>query len=625
MARLISPASDLIEELLTDNEASVFQRLDRDLPEDCAIFIKPQFNGLSPDLVILSPVGVMPVLVYDWDLGSSFTPLTRRAAVAQSHNGREILHASPIERLRLLRQQILDLFCARSRMPLRQLEVLVCAAVIFPETTTLNALEFCRRISQVKKPWGTSLWNGTNSSVRILGGDGLDDNAIEFLVPLAQSWRSKYQSELVYEDVKSWLVEPEQRALNREPLELDIDQRRLVETSSAPRYRRIRGPAGSGKSLVLAARAQELCQRGASVLVVNYNITLIRWLQGYADRWAINSKTKKTDLVPEYHNFHELLKVICCLWSTYAMEYYQIWKDSRSVSEATKELVKLARQVINETPGIAGRFDAVLVDEGQDFLPEWWQIVRALCRDDGERLLTSDSTQDIYKRSSAWTDEAMNGAGFTGRWIELGISYRLPETVADFALAFAEKYLPERQVIKPQKSLQQGFDYGDCYINWLDCEYVGDQEYLDTVAAQVSSMVENLEDGGSWADITVIVTSRDFGYALSQSLKRYKIESINTFGGPVSKGASIEQEQLERRKKQAFTLVADKVKVTTINSAKGLEARGIVVALGRSASEELASLAYTAITRVKASSRGSALVIVNSVNRFVGAASLITE
>jgi hypothetical protein len=87
----------------------------------------------------------------------------------------------------------------------------------------------------------------------------------------------------------------------------------------------------------------------------------------------------------------------------------------------------------------------------------------------------------------------------------------------------------------------------------------------------------------------------------------------------------MEQQQLERRKKRAFTLVSDKVKVTTINSANRLEARGIVVTLGRSASEELASLAYTAITRVKASSRGSALVVVNAVNHFVGTSSLISD
>lgn len=626
MARNISPTLEAMTAKLTQQEIQVLERLDRDLPEDCDIFIKPQFNGLAPDFVIISPVGVMPILVYDWDLSSVFKPVNKRAAVSHSKDGVEILYASPVERLRFIREQILDLFCARSEMPLKQLEAIVCAGVIFPGVTTETALDFLRNVNQIVEPRASTIWNGLHSSIRILGGDALTNNAVEFLIPLAQSWRSKYQSKWVYEDVKSWLLEPEQRALNREPLELDADQQRLIKTSSSPKFRRIRGPAGSGKSLVLAARAQELCDRGASVLVVNYNITLMRWLRGYADRWAIHSRAGRTDIVPEYHNFHELLKVMCHLWSPCASQYKEIWKESDyDVDVATEKLVRLARSIIKNYPGVAGRFDAVLVDEGQDFMPAWWDILKSLCREDGERLLVADSTQDIYRRSAAWTDEVMTGAGFSGPWVELGYSYRLPGKVADFALGFASKFLPERDVIKPQKSPQQQIDYGDCFLEWRNSINASHDNLLNLVAEQTKTLVKNLADGGSWPDITVIVHSRDFGYDLTQTLRKFNIQTTHTFGGPDSRRASIEQKKLEQRKKQAFTLVSDRVKVTTINSAKGLEARGIIVVLGLSRSTEVASLAYTAITRVKASSRGSALVVLNAIERFESAAQLVGD
>src|SRR5690606_10503762 len=65
----------------------------------------------------------------------------------------------------------------------------------------------------------------------------------------------------------------------REPLELDANQKNLVTTWPASRYGRIRGPAGSGKSLILAARAAQRAREGKSVLVVTYNITLWHYLR----------------------------------------------------------------------------------------------------------------------------------------------------------------------------------------------------------------------------------------------------------------------------------------------------------------------------------------------------------
>jgi superfamily I DNA/RNA helicase len=48
--------------------------------------------------------------------------------------------------------------------------------------------------------------------------------------------------------------------------------------------------------------------------------------------------------------------------------------------------------------GFGERYDAVLVDEGQDFTLEWWQLLRDHVRKDatGEMLLVADPTQDIY-------------------------------------------------------------------------------------------------------------------------------------------------------------------------------------------------------------------------------------
>lgn len=63
-------------------------------------------------------------------------------------------------------------------------------------------------------------------------------------------------------------------------------------------------------------------------------------------------------------------------------------------------------------PGTTGQFVGMRCD--QAVTPE------------GEKLLVADKTQNIYGTADAWTDEAMNGAGFSGRWGELETRCRLP-------------------------------------------------------------------------------------------------------------------------------------------------------------------------------------------------------
>ena len=629
LERFVSPPFQSIKESLSVDEIFLFGLLESNLPTDVEIYIKPQLNGFFTDFCLFSRVGVMPIIVCDWDLSAGqFAADKNLSAVNETTpDGKSVIHQSPINRLLVLRDLILDLFCARSEMSLSKLELIVCAGVIFTKASTQQALNLCRTIPKTEDPRGSEVWNGKNSSVRILGNDIFDNDSIHFIIPITQPWRAKWQSELVYKDVRSWLVEPEQRAINREPLELDLTQKRLVTDPSPPRYRRIRGPAGSGKSLILAARAQDLVNRGSRVLVVCFNITLLRWLQAYADRWAHQSPAldtpKLTNNSVTFLHYHGLLKWLCFDYLPLRLAYESIWREKNSIEEKTERTTELIDTALSRYP-CHRKYDAILVDEGQDFLPSWWNLIRKLCRESGERLFVRDTTQDIYGRAPRWPENDWTGAGFSGQWINLEVSYRLPRSVADFALCFAQQFIPEKQVIQPRATQQMGLSLEKCVIKWENC-YAPDGHYLELVTRAVIELLKQLEDGGSWPDITVIVTSRNFGWSLSQSLKKLKINTAHTFAGSDSAIFTRDEQQLERRKKVGFSLVSGVVKITTIASAKGLEARGIVVAIGPRDSLEKASLIYTAITRVKASPKGSGLVVINADDRFEAAEGLLEK
>jgi len=198
-------------------------------------------------------------------------------------------------------------------------------------------------------------------------------------------------------DLRLWLVEPDAPKTQRTPLELDETQKRLANSRTKSGYRRITGPAGSGKSVVLAARAAKLIAEGKDVLVVAFNITLLNYLADAAVRNHPAARKAATWL-----NFHHWCKRVC-EDTDHAEEYRALWSVEGHFPD--QDLCSLVGSIIeSDHEGLVQHYDAVLVDEGQDFQPNWWGLLRKVCKPEGEMLLASDATQDVYGTANSWTD-----------------------------------------------------------------------------------------------------------------------------------------------------------------------------------------------------------------------------
>jgi superfamily I DNA/RNA helicase len=91
--------------------------------------------------------------------------------------------------------------------------------------------------------------------------------------------------------------------------------------------------------------------------------------------------------------------------------------------------------------GDMGRYDAVLVDEAQDFDGSWFQCVLAAMRDpvSGDLLIVGDGNQGIYRRGKiSWKALGIQAQGRTisGRF-NLEVNYRNSREIADLAQLFA--------------------------------------------------------------------------------------------------------------------------------------------------------------------------------------------
>jgi hypothetical protein len=132
-------------------------------------------------------------------------------------------------------------------------------------------------------------------------------------------------------------------------------------------------------------------------------------------------------------------------------------------------------------------YDAVIVDEGQDFKPSWWGLLRKVYKPGGEMLLAADATQDVYGTASSWTDGAMRGAGFAGDWVRLNVSYRLPSALIKHVREFGRRFLPSDTTdLPPTRQLK--LNLNDCQLRWVQ---VGPSQAAFTTVDEVWNLMKS--------------------------------------------------------------------------------------------------------------------------------------
>lgn len=145
------------------------------------------------------------------------------------------------------------------------------------------------------------------------------------------------------------------------------------------------GGAGTGKTLLAIEEARRLAAQGLRVLVTCFNQPLGIHLAG---------ELRSVEGVEALH-FHG----ICTRWASEARLDHERQPDESAeqyYEQRAPELLTQAADVLQR------RVDAVLVDEAQDFLPDWITALELLLDDrDGILFLFADENQAIYHRGFA--------------------------------------------------------------------------------------------------------------------------------------------------------------------------------------------------------------------------------
>ncbi len=191
---------------------------------------------------------------------------------------------------------------------------------------------------------------------------------------------------------------------DRELLRLTEDQFRVLDILSRQRRVAVSGGAGTGKTMLALEKARRLAAEGLEVLLTCYNTPLASYLRqaaGPCERLTIA-------------NCHAL----CCEMARLAGNPF----PDTSLTDAPPSFFErtLPEALLAALDTLPLRFDAIVVDEGQDFLDAWWNplLLSLADLDGGIVYVFHDDNQNLYRRPNA----------FPARMVEISLRDNLRNT-----------------------------------------------------------------------------------------------------------------------------------------------------------------------------------------------------
>jgi hypothetical protein len=352
---------------------------------------------------------------------------------------------------------------------------------------------------------------------------------------------------------------------------MDLQQEQLAR-SLGEGHRVIHGVAGSGKTLILGYRAEYLAKVCTKpILILCYNKALAKRLEHWMKEKGVANKV----IVQNFHAWcYRQLTAYNVNLPTGGANRDGYWDDM-----VDKVIRGVDRKLIP-----SGQYEAVLIDEGHDFKPEWFKLVVQMVDPRTNALLVLyDDAQSIYdtgeKRNFSFKSV---GVQAQGRTTVLKINYRNTQEILEFAARFA------KELLTPTEAEEDGVPR----LLPISGGQRGPKPLLiklPTLKDEASYIIEQFKaahrDGTAWKDMAILYRNwNPVGKAINDAFAKAGI--------PITSHKSIE-----------FGDKQDTVKLITFHSSKGLEfplvaIPGVSFSGGEAkAIQDEARLLYVAMTR----------------------------
>lgn len=623
MAKLY-PSMEIINKrkpVPTEGEKDLINFLYLNYNDEYEIFYQPFLNGDLPDVIVMRKGGgVLIIEVKDWNL-NNYT-ISEKGKWKVKANG-AILYNNPFRQVLKYKENLynlhIDSLLSLKLKDYKYWNVVKCAVYFYCHTEN-DAYRICMGNNPTHK-YKTFL----ERNISILGNDSLSKQKMDKV--FYNNWLSRtsyFFTDDLYNSF-SRILRPSYHTIEQGiPINLTTEQSLLAKSEEGAR-KRIKGVAGSGKTLVLAQRAVNAHKRtGGHVLILTYNITLRNYIHD-------KISAVREDFAWEYFHISNYHDFITSNMNNVGIGFDFLEKDEDGNTiflDNRIEFERLADERIYSNIHLFDgykdklpKYHVILIDETQDYKENWIRIIKDnFAAENAEIVVFADEKQNIYSRELD-EDKMPKIPIQVGAWDKkLNKSMRLSKKIALIVSDFQKKYFAQKynieSHIESDAMLSLFYEpYIEYHLFKPNNDDMADKELAKYIYKQILNHKLNSND------VTILSSRIRMLRSLDSILRTETKENTNIMFEsreeflrlcPNSKtGLEVnsEIEKIRKNRKANFWMNRGTIKLSTIHSFKGWESPALFLVIEdnintnpklnnkRQPSEFSDELVYTGLTR----------------------------
>lgn len=572
------------------SELYLLKYFEENLPDTIEAYFQPYLNGDNPDIILIEKeVGVAIIEVKDWNLSSYYLDDNGEWHVKNNHANIK----SPFRQVFQYKDNMFSLHInglLEKKILDKRFYGRISAFVYFHNISYNQLRQFYQPcLEQIEENLKLAFNRNDKKKIGYL-------NNLKTKLLKQRDYYSKTEESLkhiqlpkavnglftdsIYKEFIRYLQPPFHS--KDQGTQIHYTEKQLSLSESIEKHQKVKGVAGSGKTLILAKRAVNAHKRhGGDILILTFNITLTSYIHDMISnvredfRWNVFT-------ILNYHHFFNMMA------NNYGLEI-------ESLEAYNNENFFIGKNI--------NKYKTILIDEIQDYEESWIRCIKkSFLEPNGELVVFGDEKQNIYERKLG--EDKKPNTTIIGGWNLLNESFRLDTQIAKLAEKFQEEFFINKydtDKIQIKKDIQSSFNFDTNIIEQKNY----DQKNLRNLVEMVFEIVRknNIHPNDICLLSYHINLLRDIDYIIRREFNERTLTTFETAEVAFQLSKTVfdqsilnkEVQDIRKNKKYAFRLNSGVMKLSTIQSFKGWEIPTLFLIIDKDSDE----IIYTALTRAK--------------------------